>query len=102
MTDMAGGLEVAREFIPRAARRALYAAASIVGYLLSAAVVGFTVADVPVPTPLTVALAVLGALLGPIGQLAASNVAPPTQPPAELEVLGPAPSGPTIEERRTP
>lgn len=71
--SMAGGLEVAREFIPRPARRGLYAGASIIGYLLSAAVVGFTVADVPVPVPLTVALAVLGALLGPIGQLAASN-----------------------------
>ena len=54
-------------------RRALYAGASILGYLLAAAVVGFTVAGVDVPTALAVALAVLGALVGPIGQLAANN-----------------------------
>ena len=76
--DLVAGLEVAQEFIPARARRALYAAASILGYLLAAAVVGFAAAGADVPTALAVALAVLGALVGPIGQLAAANTpAPP-------------------------
>jgi hypothetical protein len=73
MDDYADGLEVAKEFIPARTRRAVYAAASILGYVLAAAVVGFTVAGVDVPTAVAVALAVLGALVGPIGQLAAAN-----------------------------
>jgi hypothetical protein len=68
-----GGLEVAKEFIPARTRRAVYAAASILGYLLAAAVVGFVTAGADVPVALAVALAVLGALVGPIGQLAASH-----------------------------
>lgn len=76
------GLEVAKEFIPPRARRALYGAASILGYILAAAVVGFAAAGQDVPTALAVALAVLGALLGPIGQLAAANV--PMPPPPEV------------------
>ena len=51
--------------------------------LLAAAVVGFAAAGAQVPTALAVALAVLGALLGPIGQLAATNTTVP--------VVGPAP-----------
>ncbi len=68
------GLEVAKEFIPARVRRGVYAAASILGYLLAAAAVGFAAAGATVPTALVVALAVSGALMGPIGQLAAANV----------------------------
>lgn len=78
------GLLVAREFIPARARRALYALGSICGYLLSAAVVGFTVAGVDTPLPVAVALGVLGALMGPLGQLAAANTA--TAEPLPIEV----------------
>lgn len=76
------GLEVAKEFLPARVRRGVYALASIVGYLLAATVVGFAAAGESVPTGLAVALAVLGALLGPIGQLAASN----TKVPGTVEV----------------
>ena len=78
--QLGDGLEVAKEFIPARARRAVYASASILGYLLAAAVVGFTAAGTEVPTALAVALAVLGALLGPIGQLAATNTPVPLPP----------------------
>lgn len=81
----AAGLEVAKEFLPARVRRGTYAAVSILGYLLSAAVVGFTVAGVDTPTGLAVSLAVLGALTGPIGQLAASNTA--VAPRTATEVL---------------
>lgn len=74
--ELGTGLEVAKEFIPPRARRAVYAGASILGYLLAAAVVGCSVAGVDVPDALAVALAVLGALMGPIGQLAATNTDP--------------------------
>lgn len=74
------GLELAKEFLPPRVRRAVYAAASLIGYLLAAAVVGFAAAGQEVPTGLAVALAVLGALLGPIGQLAATNTPVPLPP----------------------
>lgn len=73
------GLEVVKEFVPARTRRAVYAGASILGYLLAAAVVGFVTAGVDVPVALAVALAVLGSLMGPIGQLAASNTPAPLQ-----------------------
>lgn len=79
--ELASGLLVAREFIPARVRRAVYALGSVCGYLLAAAVVGFTVAGVETPLPLAVALGVLGALMGPLGQLAAANT------PRDLPVL---------------
>ena len=69
----ADGLDAARELIPARARRTLYAAGSLAGYALAAAAVGFTAAGTDVPQGVGVALAVLGALMGPLGQLAASN-----------------------------
>lgn len=80
------GLEVAKEFLPPRVRRGIYAAASILGYLLAAAVVGFAAAGEGVPSWLAVALAVLGALLGPIGQLAATNTTVST-PAVVVEVV---------------
>lgn len=67
------GLLVAREFIPARVRRAVYAAAALAGYALTAAAVGFAAAGATVPTPVPVALGVLGSLIGPLGQLAAVN-----------------------------
>lgn len=80
--DLTGGLGVAREMIPARVRRGLYAAGSLAGYALTAAVVGFTAAGADVPGGVTVALSVLGALAGPLGQLAAVNVN--TAEPLEL------------------
>lgn len=68
------GLSVARELIPARVRRWIYASASLVGYALAAVAVGMETAGVDVPTAVTVALAVLGSLTGPLGQLAAANV----------------------------
>ena len=77
-----GGIAVARELIPARARRTIYAAASLAGLALTAAVVGFTAVSQTVPDWLTATLAVLGALTAPLGMLAASNVAAaPTPPP---------------------
>jgi hypothetical protein len=80
------GLEVARDVIPARVRRWIYALASLVGLVMTAVVVGFTTAGVEVPSWVTLTLAVLGALMTPLGLLAAANtstggVAPP---PAEL------------------
>jgi hypothetical protein len=70
--ENADGLTVARELIPPKVRRGIYAAASLLGYALGAVVVGYaTPGDLPEYVP--VALAVLGALMGPLGQLAATN-----------------------------
>lgn len=76
--ELVTGLEVAKEFIPVRTRRLLYAAVSILGYLLSAVAVGFAAAGADIPVAVIVALAILGALIGPIGQLAASNTSPLT------------------------
>lgn len=67
------GLEAAKEFIPPKFRRFLYASLSVFGYLLGAIAVGFTATGGDVPQALVVAMAVSGFLLGPIGQLAATN-----------------------------
>jgi hypothetical protein len=68
------GLTVARELIPAKVRRGIYAAASLVGYALGAVVVGYaTLGTEALPEFVPVALAVLGALMGPLGQLAATN-----------------------------
>lgn len=71
-----GGIDVARELIPARVRRGLYAASSLAGYGLAATAVGMTAASGEVPQWVTVALATLGALIGPIGQLAATNTRP--------------------------
>lgn len=84
---LSAGLDVAKEFIPRRVRRLLYASTSIVGYLLLAVVAGFAAADVAIPKALVIALAVLGSLTGPIGQLAASNTTSNELP--EREILEP-------------
>lgn len=77
--ESAAGLDVARELIPAHVRRWIYAGVSLAGYALAAIAVGLTTAGVDVPTSVTVALAVLGAMTGPVGQLAATNV-PTTVP----------------------
>ena len=82
MTEDAG-LAVARELIPARIRRGLYAAASLLGYALAAVVVGITAAGIAVPAPVTVALAVLGSLMGPLGQLAAVNTTNATPLPLD-------------------
>jgi hypothetical protein len=78
--ENADGLTVARELIPPKVRRGIYAAASLLGYALGAVVVGYASAVVvgyatpgDLPEYVPVALAVLGALMGPLGQLAATN-----------------------------
>lgn len=80
-----GGLEAAKEFLPGRLRRGIYATSSVLGYVLAAAVVGFVAAGAAVPVGLAVALAVLGALVGPIGQLAASNTPIPLAPAPVIE-----------------
>ncbi len=68
------GLTVARELISPKVRRWLYAGASLLGYVLGAVVVGYAALGTEaLPQAVPVALAVLGALMGPLGQLAASN-----------------------------
>lgn len=81
------GLAVARELIPARIRKAIYAGASLIGYLLAAVVAGMASAVAmgvidSIPSGLSIALAVLGALTGPLGQLAAANV--PTVPDPTL------------------
>lgn len=71
------GLAVARELIPAKVRKAIYAAVSLAGYGLSAVAVGMVAAGAAVPEAVPTALAVLGALTGPLGQLAASNTPSP-------------------------
>lgn len=71
--ELSSGLEVAKEFISSRVRRAIYAIASILGYLLSATAIGFASAGYDVPVAVLVSMAVMGALIGPIGQLAATN-----------------------------
>lgn len=71
--ELSNGLEVAKEFLPPRARRLVYACVSILGYLLGAAAIGFAAAGVGIPTGIIVATSILGYLIGPIGQLAASN-----------------------------
>lgn len=68
------GIAVARELIPARARKIIYAAASLASVALAAVVVGFTASTSPVPESVTIIMAVLGALMGPLGMLAASNV----------------------------
>ena len=72
--ENADGIAAARDLIPAPIRKAIYAGAALLGYTLAAVAVGLTTADVPVPEAVTVALAVLGGLAGPLGQLAAANV----------------------------
>ena len=79
--DASDGLLVARELIPAKVRRAIYAAAALAGYALAAVAVGLVAGGLAIPTAVTVALAALGALMGPLGMLAAANVpASPTAP----------------------
>ncbi len=85
--ENADGIAVARELIPARIRKALYAGASLLGYGLAAAAVGLTTAGVAVPEAVTVSLAVLGALTGPLGQLAASNTPTPAVAPDPAEGL---------------
>lgn len=68
-----GQLEMAAEFIPARRRRLIYVVLSLLGYLFGATAVGFTAAGSGVPSAVVVALAVLGFLIGPAGQLAAVN-----------------------------
>ena len=72
--DNADGITAARELIPARIRKAIYAGAALLGYGLAAVAVGLTTAGAAVPEAVTVSLAVLGALTGPLGQLAATNV----------------------------
>jgi hypothetical protein len=81
----AGGISVAGEFIPARWRRLIYAAASLFGYALSAVAVGFAAAAEETPSWVGVSLAVLGFLMGPLAQLAASNTPVPGSATADIE-----------------
>jgi hypothetical protein len=90
--DNPDGLTVARELMPPKVRRWLYAGASLLGYVLGAVVVGYAALGTEdVPEGIPVALAVLGALMGPLGQLAASNTpsAPAVIAPIDSQAFAP-------------
>ena len=90
--DNPDGLTVARELLPAKVRRGIYAGASLAGYALGAVVVGYaTLGTETLPEYVPVALAVLGALMGPLGQLAATNTpsAPAVIAPIDSQAFAP-------------
>ena len=76
-------LDVVKEVIPAQYRKVAYAVTSLVAIVLTALLAGFSAVG-EVPDWITIGLAVVGALAGPIGFLAANNtVVPPSLPVVE-------------------
>lgn len=65
-----------KEYIPRNARKPIYAVYAFIGLILGATQVGFAAAEAGQPVALTVALAVYAFVGGAIGFVAQANTPP--------------------------
>lgn len=86
MASFDGNLDIVKEVIPPLYRKIAYAITSIVAIALSALLAGFAAVG-EVPDWVTVGLAIVGSLAGPIGFLAANNTVVPVSPPQVEDTL---------------